>query len=61
MRMTRFQTIWIRLQKNKPLDESCKTDQTTGTKMAIYSNRLLANFQPVQRVPILAKVFHLTR
>ncbi|MFS8013386.1 hypothetical protein Hanom_Chr14g01332341 [Helianthus anomalus] len=26
------------MRKNKPLDESCKTDQTPGTKMALYSN-----------------------
>ncbi|MFS7989122.1 hypothetical protein Hanom_Chr11g01043001 [Helianthus anomalus] len=25
------------MRKNKPLDESCKTDQTSGTKMAFYS------------------------
>ncbi|MFS8026253.1 hypothetical protein Hanom_Chr16g01484651 [Helianthus anomalus] len=43
MKMTRFQTLWIQMQKNKPLDESRKTDQTSGTKWhftRIYS------FQP---------------
>ncbi|MFS7921051.1 hypothetical protein Hanom_Chr03g00232091 [Helianthus anomalus] len=30
--MTRFQTFWIRIRKNKPLDESRKTAQTSGTK-----------------------------
>ncbi|MFS8027955.1 hypothetical protein Hanom_Chr16g01504821 [Helianthus anomalus] len=34
MKMARFQTFWIQMRKNKPLDESHKTGQTSGTKMA---------------------------
>ncbi|MFS8015825.1 hypothetical protein Hanom_Chr15g01361221 [Helianthus anomalus] len=37
MKVSRFQTFWIRMRKNKPLDESRKTGQTSGTKMAFYS------------------------
>ncbi|MFS8010705.1 hypothetical protein Hanom_Chr14g01300151 [Helianthus anomalus] len=37
MKMARFQTFWIQMQKNKPLDENRKTSQTSGTKMAFYS------------------------
>ncbi|MFS7922281.1 hypothetical protein Hanom_Chr03g00247251 [Helianthus anomalus] len=37
MKMGRFQTFWIQMWKNKPLDESRKTDQTSGTKMGFYS------------------------
>ncbi|MFS7992396.1 hypothetical protein Hanom_Chr12g01081731 [Helianthus anomalus] len=37
MSMARFQTFWIQMRKNKPLDESRKTGQTSGTKMAFYS------------------------
>ncbi|MFS7961224.1 hypothetical protein Hanom_Chr08g00712451 [Helianthus anomalus] len=37
MKMARFQTFWIQIQKNKPLAESCKTGLTSGTKMAFYS------------------------
>ncbi|MFS7943500.1 hypothetical protein Hanom_Chr06g00500981 [Helianthus anomalus] len=37
MKMTRFQTFWIQMRKNKPLNESRKTGQTSGTKMAFYS------------------------
>ncbi|MFS7980839.1 hypothetical protein Hanom_Chr10g00943901 [Helianthus anomalus] len=37
MKMARFQTFWIRMRKNNPLDKSCKTSQTSGTKMAFYS------------------------
>ncbi|MFS7931222.1 hypothetical protein Hanom_Chr04g00353471 [Helianthus anomalus] len=37
MKMARFQTFWIQMRKNKPLDVSRKTDQTSGTKMAFYS------------------------
>ncbi|MFS7919699.1 hypothetical protein Hanom_Chr03g00215781 [Helianthus anomalus] len=37
MKMARFQTFWIQMRKNKPLDESRKTVQTTGTKMAFSS------------------------
>ncbi|MFS8021517.1 hypothetical protein Hanom_Chr16g01428281 [Helianthus anomalus] len=42
MKMARFQTFWIQMLKNKPLDESRKTDQTLGTKMAFYS-KLIKN------------------
>ncbi|MFS7915270.1 hypothetical protein Hanom_Chr02g00163301 [Helianthus anomalus] len=38
MKISRFQTFWIQMRKNKPLDESRKTGQTSGTKMAFYSN-----------------------
>ncbi|MFS7990379.1 hypothetical protein Hanom_Chr11g01058211 [Helianthus anomalus] len=37
MKMARFQTFWIQMRTNKPLDESRKTGQTSGTKMAFYS------------------------
>ncbi|MFS8033043.1 hypothetical protein Hanom_Chr17g01564811 [Helianthus anomalus] len=40
--MRRFQTFWIRMQKNEPLDESRETCQTSGTKMSFYS---LQNFK----------------
>ncbi|MFS7973169.1 hypothetical protein Hanom_Chr09g00853431 [Helianthus anomalus] len=39
MKVARFQTFWIQMQKNKPLDESRKTGQTSGTKMAFYSKK----------------------
>ncbi|MFS7923178.1 hypothetical protein Hanom_Chr03g00257621 [Helianthus anomalus] len=32
-----FKTFWIQMRKNKPSDESRKTGQTSGTKMAFYS------------------------
>ncbi|MFS7938549.1 hypothetical protein Hanom_Chr05g00441011 [Helianthus anomalus] len=41
MKMARFQTFWIQMWKNKPLDGSRKTGQTPGTKMAFYSSELL--------------------
>ncbi|MFS7958251.1 hypothetical protein Hanom_Chr07g00676031 [Helianthus anomalus] len=37
MKIARFQTFWIQMRKNKPLDEIRKTGQTAGTKMAFYS------------------------
>ncbi|MFS7991508.1 hypothetical protein Hanom_Chr12g01071531 [Helianthus anomalus] len=37
MKMTRFQTFCIQIRKNKPLDESCKTGQTSRMKMTFYS------------------------
>ncbi|KAJ0721044.1 putative transcription factor C2C2-CO-like family [Helianthus annuus] len=46
MKMARFQTFWIQMRKIKPLDESRKTDQTSGTKMAFYSYFLL-NYKPL--------------
>ncbi|MFS8018736.1 hypothetical protein Hanom_Chr15g01395521 [Helianthus anomalus] len=33
------------MQRNKPLDESRKTDQTSGTKMAFYSKINKQNFR----------------
>ncbi|MFS7921342.1 hypothetical protein Hanom_Chr03g00235671 [Helianthus anomalus] len=33
----KFQKFWIQMRKNKPLDESRNTGQTSGTKMAFYS------------------------
>ncbi|MFS7982558.1 hypothetical protein Hanom_Chr10g00964301 [Helianthus anomalus] len=39
MKMARFQTFWIQMRKNKPLDKSRKTGQTSGTKMTFYSKR----------------------
>ncbi|MFS7992913.1 putative nucleoporin, nucleoporin, nucleoporin, subdomain 2 [Helianthus anomalus] len=35
--MARFQTFWIQMWKNKPLDDSRKTGAASGTKMAFYS------------------------
>ncbi|MFS7902212.1 hypothetical protein Hanom_Chr01g00008651 [Helianthus anomalus] len=43
MKMARFQTFWIQIWKNKPLDESCKTGQTSKTKMTFYS--IIFNFK----------------
>ncbi|MFS7962240.1 putative translation initiation factor 3 [Helianthus anomalus] len=34
MKMARFQLFWSQMRKNKPLDESRKTGQTSGTKMS---------------------------
>ncbi|MFS8014976.1 hypothetical protein Hanom_Chr15g01350991 [Helianthus anomalus] len=39
MKMARFQTFWIQMRKNKPLDESRKSGQTSGTKMTFYSKK----------------------
>ncbi|MFS7915858.1 hypothetical protein Hanom_Chr02g00170261 [Helianthus anomalus] len=47
MKMARFQTFWGHMQINKPLDESRKTGQTSGTKMAFYSNVNVNNLEPV--------------
>ncbi|MFS7889551.1 hypothetical protein Hanom_Chr00s000004g01608341 [Helianthus anomalus] len=32
MKMARFQTFWIQMRKNKPLNERRKTGQTSRTK-----------------------------
>ncbi|MFS7907898.1 hypothetical protein Hanom_Chr01g00076931 [Helianthus anomalus] len=37
MKMARFQTFWIQMPKSKPLNESRKTGQMSGTKTAFYS------------------------
>ncbi|MFS7981158.1 hypothetical protein Hanom_Chr10g00947701 [Helianthus anomalus] len=37
IKMAIFQTFWIQIRKNKPLDESRKSSQTSGTKMAFHS------------------------
>ncbi|MFS8021983.1 hypothetical protein Hanom_Chr16g01433951 [Helianthus anomalus] len=42
--MAKYQSFRIQMRKNKPLDESCKAGQTSGTKMAYYSNRNFFKF-----------------
>ncbi|MFS7913421.1 hypothetical protein Hanom_Chr02g00141591 [Helianthus anomalus] len=37
VKMARFQTFLIQMRKNKPLDESRKSRQTSGAKVAFYS------------------------
>ncbi|MFS7921888.1 hypothetical protein Hanom_Chr03g00242221 [Helianthus anomalus] len=37
MKMSKIQIIWIQMRNNKPLGESRKTGQTSGTKIAFYS------------------------
>ncbi|MFS8031781.1 hypothetical protein Hanom_Chr17g01549991 [Helianthus anomalus] len=41
MKMTRFQTFWMQMRKNKPLDECRKTSHTSGTKMTFHSYKNL--------------------
>ncbi|MFS7983499.1 hypothetical protein Hanom_Chr11g00975211 [Helianthus anomalus] len=56
MKMLRFQTFWIQMRKNKPLDESRKTGQTSGTKMAFL---LINNKHYIYtRLEILTTKFH---
>ncbi|MFS8026777.1 hypothetical protein Hanom_Chr16g01490691 [Helianthus anomalus] len=50
MKMARFQTFWIQMRKNKPLDGSRKTDQTSGTKMAFYSLNKVINFREFKAI-----------
>ncbi|MFS8005990.1 hypothetical protein Hanom_Chr13g01243961 [Helianthus anomalus] len=51
MKMARFQTFWMQMVKNKPLDKSRKSSQTSGTKMTFYSfnkyinSVIIINFQ----------------
>ncbi|MFS8027423.1 hypothetical protein Hanom_Chr16g01498501 [Helianthus anomalus] len=44
VKTARFQTFWIQRLKYKPLDESRKTGQTSGTKMAFYSKQIDNHF-----------------
>ncbi|MFS7941265.1 hypothetical protein Hanom_Chr05g00474211 [Helianthus anomalus] len=44
MKMARFQIFWIQMRKNKPLDESCKTDQASGRKWHFTLNFVLYCF-----------------
>ncbi|KAF5800157.1 hypothetical protein HanXRQr2_Chr07g0312791 [Helianthus annuus] len=37
MKWPRFQTFRNQMRKNKPLDKSRETGQTSGTKMTFYS------------------------
>ncbi|MFS7992149.1 hypothetical protein Hanom_Chr12g01078861 [Helianthus anomalus] len=39
VKMARFQTFWIQVRKNKPLDKSHKTSQTSGTKMTFLIHK----------------------
>ncbi|MFS8000065.1 hypothetical protein Hanom_Chr12g01174111 [Helianthus anomalus] len=40
-KLAKFQTFWIWMRKNKPLDESPITGHTSGTKMAFYNEILV--------------------
>ncbi|MFS7974981.1 hypothetical protein Hanom_Chr10g00875151 [Helianthus anomalus] len=40
MKIARFQTFWIQMRKNKPLGESRKSGQTSGTKYGILLFKL---------------------
>ncbi|MFS7944663.1 hypothetical protein Hanom_Chr06g00514871 [Helianthus anomalus] len=44
MKMARVRTFWIQMRTNKPLDESRKTGQTSGKKLAFYSIKKLQDF-----------------
>ncbi|MFS7903459.1 hypothetical protein Hanom_Chr01g00024311 [Helianthus anomalus] len=50
MKMARFQTFYIRMQKNKPLDENRKSGQTSGTKMSFYSSFYLSRVRKFFRI-----------
>ncbi|MFS8033047.1 hypothetical protein Hanom_Chr17g01564851 [Helianthus anomalus] len=52
MKMARFQTFWIQMWKNKTLDESRKTDQTSGTKMAFYSSNNNGKLQETEAITL---------
>ncbi|MFS8013922.1 hypothetical protein Hanom_Chr15g01338671 [Helianthus anomalus] len=41
--MARFQTFWIQMPKNKPLDKSRKTRKYSGTKMSFYFKKIYTN------------------
>ncbi|MFS7933987.1 hypothetical protein Hanom_Chr05g00386211 [Helianthus anomalus] len=46
MKMASFQTFWIHMQKNKPLDKSRKTDQTSETmldQLSLFGKRITTN------------------
>ncbi|MFS7952460.1 hypothetical protein Hanom_Chr07g00607191 [Helianthus anomalus] len=53
IKMVRFQTFWSQMQKNKHLDESRKTGQTSGTKMAFYSKEIDYKLNSINFVIIL--------
>ncbi|MFS7991956.1 hypothetical protein Hanom_Chr12g01076731 [Helianthus anomalus] len=40
MKMARYQTFWIHMRKNKPLDENRKSGQTSRTKMTFTLLRI---------------------
>ncbi|MFS7957850.1 hypothetical protein Hanom_Chr07g00671231 [Helianthus anomalus] len=49
VKMARFQTFWIYMRKNKPLDETRKTGQTSGTKKAFYSYKFIIIYDKIIR------------
>ncbi|MFS8027771.1 hypothetical protein Hanom_Chr16g01502621 [Helianthus anomalus] len=54
VKKARFQTFWIQMRRNKPLDKSRKTGQTSGTysnakqKVKTFVSTLLAAFRNIQ-------------
>ncbi|MFS7989309.1 hypothetical protein Hanom_Chr11g01045221 [Helianthus anomalus] len=53
MKLASFQTFWIQMRKNKPLNGSRKTG--SGTKMAFYSKKTKMYFDVIA---LNAWVFH---
>ncbi|MFS7894577.1 hypothetical protein Hanom_Chr14g01330671 [Helianthus anomalus] len=60
MKMARFQTFWIKMRENKPLDESRKSGQTSGMKMAFYSSFIERNQIIFEIMKILQSCWTLT-
>ncbi|MFS7922702.1 hypothetical protein Hanom_Chr03g00252121 [Helianthus anomalus] len=52
MKMARFQTFWIQMRNNKPLDESRKTSQTSVTTMT---------FTIIPSVPLKVSYFEFSK
>ncbi|MFS7915279.1 putative non-specific serine/threonine protein kinase [Helianthus anomalus] len=61
MKMARFQIFWIQMRKNKPLDESRKTNQTFGTKMAFYSLADIDNNGTIDYEEFVAATLHINK
>ncbi|MFS7914119.1 putative minus-end-directed kinesin ATPase [Helianthus anomalus] len=57
MKIARFHTFWIQMRKNKHLDESRKTGQTSWMEMAFYRN-LFCNSEIMFLYKIMIFVLH---
>ncbi|MFS7985835.1 hypothetical protein Hanom_Chr11g01003291 [Helianthus anomalus] len=61
MKMARFQTFWIQMRKNKPLDESRKIGRTSGTKNGILLCRVLICKKRVKHIVLCSRLCQICR
>ncbi|MFS7951725.1 hypothetical protein Hanom_Chr07g00598521 [Helianthus anomalus] len=56
IKMARFQTLWIQMRKNKPLDESRQSNQTSRTKWHFTPNIIQSFEGDIRKISQIIKI-----